>query len=784
MLGAGTMGAAIAAHCANAGLQVDLLDIAPKDKDGEDKNAVVKGGYDRMVKARPPALMAEDVAKRIRIGNFDDHLERVSEADWVLEAILERLEPKRGLAERVEALAKDDAIISSNTSGIPLHQIAEGRSGSFRRRFLGTHFFNPPRYLKLLEIIPTEDTDEEIVERVRNFGERVLGKGGVIAKDTPNFIGNRLGSFAGMQAVTYAFENGYSIEEVDAITGPLIGHPKTATFRLNDTVGLDIAVGVAENLYEAVPEDESREDLKPHPKLKEMQEKDLLGNKTGAGFYKRDKREGKTVFDVLDLDTFEHRPAEDPDVPVVVEAQKQGDLGARLRFLVDKADEDRHAKYIRDTLYPYMAYASRRLPEISDTLEDADHAMEWGFAHQTGPFRTWDLLGVRETVEGMESLGIEVGPWVREMLDSGNESFYKTEDGREVQFSPVSKQYEPVREDPMHVSLDGLRDEGREIERNDSASLLDLGDGVLCLEFHSKGNSIDAGVTEMGYRALEALKQDDVVGLVIGNEGRNFCVGANLGEVAHAAQHGMLDEVGKSVEALQNLLMGFRFAPKPVVAAPHGQTLGGGLEICLHSDRVVVAGETYMGLVEAGVGLIPAGGGTKEMARRLVSRPMSTAPDTPALPFLNKAFETIAMAKVSASAVEARELGFLEEDDRMVMNADHLISAAKREVLDLADGYAPPERNGNVYASGASARSALVMGIKTLQWGHYASEYDGVVAGHTASILTGGGLTMPQWVSEEYLLGLEKEAFLDLLKNEKTHERIEGMLKTGKPVRN
>ncbi|CAA9478815.1 MAG: 3-hydroxyacyl-CoA dehydrogenase [fadN-fadA-fadE operon] / Enoyl-CoA hydratase [fadN-fadA-fadE operon] [uncultured Rubrobacteraceae bacterium] len=782
VLGAGTMGAAIAAHCANAGLQVDLLDIAPND--GDDKNAVVNGGYERMIKARPPALMAKEVARRIHTGNFDDDFERVAEADWVLEAILERLEPKRELAERVEALAKEDAIISSNTSGIPLHQIAEGRSDSFRRRFLGTHFFNPPRYLKLLEIIPTEETDEEIVERVREFGERVLGKGGVIAKDTPNFIGNRLGSFAGMQAVTYAFENGYSIEEVDAITGPLIGHPKTATFRLNDTVGLDIAVGVAENLYEAVPEDESREDLKPHPKLKEMQEKDLLGNKTGAGFYKRDKRDGKTVFDVLDMETFEHRPAEDPDVPIVAEAQKQGDLGARLRFLVERAEEDRHARYIRDTLLHYMAYASRRLPEISDTLEDADHAMEWGFAHETGPFRTWDLLGVRETVERMGSLGIEVGPWVKEMLEGGNESFYKAEDGRELQFSPVSKEYEPVREDPMYVSLEGLRERGGELERNDSASLLDLGDGVLCLEFHSKGNSIDAGVTEMGYKALEALERDDVVGLVIGSEGRNFCVGANLAEVAQAVQSGKLDEVGESVEALQRLLMGFRFAPKPVVAAPRGQTLGGGLEICLHADRVAAAGETYMGLVEAGVGLIPAGGGTKEMARRLVSRPMRTAPDTPALPFLNKAFETIAMAKVSASAIEARDLGFLEEDDRIVMNPDHLISAAKREVLDLADGYAPPERDGNVYATGASARSALVMGIRTLQWGRYASEYDGVVAGHTARILTGGDLTLPQWVSEEYLLGLEKEAFLDLLKNEKTHERIEGMLKTGKPVRN
>src|SRR5215204_4431583 len=780
VLGAGTMGAAIAAHCSNAGLEVDLLDIAPDD----DKNAVVEAGFKRMKNARPAALMAENVAARRRIGNFEEHFGRVGEADWIVEAIIEKLEPKRELMQRVEDTAKQGAIISTNTSGIPLHSISEGRSEEFKKRFVGTHFFNPPRYLKLMEIIPTEDTDAEIVEAVRHFGERVLGKGGVIAKDTPNFIGNRLGTFAGMQSARYAFENGYGIEEIDAITGPLIGHPKTATFRLNDQVGLDIAVGVAENLYEAVPEDESREELKPPEKLEEMQEKNLLGNKTGAGFYKRDKRDGKTVFDVLDLETFEHRPAENPEIPIAKEAQQQGDLAARLRFLIDKADEDRHARYIRDTLLPYMAYASRRVPEISDTLEDVDHAMEWGFAHQTGPFRTWDLLGVRETVEKMESMDIEVGGWVREMLDAGNETFYKIENGTELQFSPVSKEYEPVRQDPMYVSLDRLRDEGKELASNNSASLLDLGEGVLCLEFHSKGNSIEAGTVEMGNRALDALERDDVVGLVIGNEGRNFSVGANLGELAYAVQNGALDRVSESVDALQDLVMGFRFAPKPVVAAPHGQTLGGGLEVCLHSDRIVAAGETYMGLVESGVGLIPAGGGTKEMARRLVSPPLHTAPNTPPLPFLQKAFEQIALAKTSSSALEAQELGFLDEDDRVVMNADHLLSAARREVLDLADGYVPPERGKHVFAAGKTARAALEVQIKTVQWGRYASEYDGVIAGHVARVLTGGELSLPQWVPEEYLLGLEKEAFLNLLKNEKTHERIGALLKTGKPLRN
>jgi 3-hydroxyacyl-CoA dehydrogenase len=782
VLGAGTMGAAIAAHCANAGLEVDLLDIAPDEDD--DKNAVVEAGFERMQNARPAALMGENVAGRIRIGNFEEHFGRVREADWIVEAIIEKLEPKRELMQRVEDTAKEDAIISTNTSGIPLHSISEGRSEEFKRRFVGTHFFNPPRYLKLMEIIPTEDTDPEIVEAVRNFGERVLGKGGVIAKDTPNFIGNRLGSFAGMQSARYAFENGYGIEEVDAITGPLIGHPKTATFRLNDQVGLDIAIGVAENLYEAVPEDESREELKPPEKLEEMQEKDLLGNKSGAGFYKRDKRDGKTVFDVLDLETFEHHPAENPEISVAKEAQEQGDLASRLRFLLVKADEDRHARYIRDTLLPYMAYASRRVPEISDTLEDVDHAMEWGFAHQTGPFRTWDLLGVRETVEKMESMDIEVASWVKEMLESGNDTFYKIENGTELQFSPVSKEYEPVREDPMYISLDRLRDEGKELASNDSASLLDLGDGVLCLEFHSKGNSIDAQIVEMGNRALEELERDDVVGLVIGNKGRNFSVGANLGEMAHSVKNGNLDQIASSVEAFQDLLMALRFAPKPIVSAPHGQTLGGGLEMCLHSDRIVAAGETYMGLVEVGVGLIPAGGGTKEMARRLVSPPLQTAPDTPPLPFLQKAFEQIALAKTTTSALEAEEMGFLTENDRIVMNADHLISAAKREALDLADGYTPPEHANNVYAAGRTARAALEMGIKTMQWGHYASEYDGVIAGHVARILTGGNLSLPQWVPEEYMLKLEKQAFLELLKQEKTHERIEALLKTGKPKRN
>jgi len=777
------MGAAIAAHCANAGLEVDLLDIAPDEPEG-DNNDVVNAGFERMKNARPPALMSERVAERMRTGNFEDDLERVKDADWILEAIVEKPEPKKELMARVEELAKSDAIISSNTSGIPLHQIAEDRSDSFKKRFLGTHFFNPPRYLKLLEIIPTEDTDPHIVEDVRALGERVLGKGGVMAKDTPNFIGNRLGSFSMINAIRYAFENGYGIEEVDAITGPLIGHPKTATFRLQDQVGLDIAIGVAQNLYDLVPEDESREQLKPPEKLEQMQENNLLGLKSGAGFYKRDKRDGQTVFDVLNLETFEHEPAENPEIPLAEEAQKQGDLGARLRFIMQDAEEDRHARFLRDTILPDLAYASRRVPEISDTLENADHAMEWGYGHEAGPFRIWDLLGVGETVEQMESLDIQVADWVKEMLDGGNESFYKKDGTSELQFSPVNMEYEPVREDPMQLSLDTLREEEAEISRNDSASILDLGDGVMCLEIHSKGNSVDSAVVEMGNEALRRLEEEDEwVGLVIGNEGGNFCVGANLGEMAEGAKNGDLDEIGEAVDALQNLLMDFRFASKPVVAAPHGQTLGAGAEICLHSDRICAAGETYVGLVETGVGLIPAGGGTKELARRLISSAMHPG-GVPPLPHVQEAFEQIAMAKVSGSALEAKEMGFLRDEDRVVMNGDHLISAAKREALELADGYAPPVRENSVYAAGTKTRAALEVDVNTMQWGNFATEYDGVIAGHLARVLTGGDLSIPQWVSEEHILKLEKEAFLELLKNDKTLERIDAMLKTGKPLRN
>ncbi len=794
VLGAGTMGAAIAAHAANAGLDVDLLDIAPTVLTEEERargltldhpkvrNRIVRAGFERMVRARPAALASPRLAERIRLGNFEDDFDRIGAADWAIEAIVEILATKQEVMARIEKVAKPTALVTSNTSGIPLSAISEGRSAEFRRRFLGTHFFNPPRYLKLVELIPTADTGPEVLDRTRALVEQVLGKGPVVAKDSPNFIANRLGSFAAMHDVRYAFEHGYSVEEVDALSGPLVGRPKTATFRLLDQVGLDVAVGVARNLYQLVPDDESRELLRVPEQLERMLAASRLGLKTGAGFYRRDKRDGETVFDVVDLDsdTLEYRPGQRPRLPIVAIAREREDLGARLRLLLDRADEDRGARYVRDTLLPSLAYAARRVPEIADSLLEVDHAMEWGFGHEAGPFRTWDLIGVRRAVDEMDRLGIEVAGWVRAFLAAGNQRLYSDGDV----YSPVSGRYAPVPRDPRAIDLDHLKAEGLQVAANDSASLVDLGDGVLCLEIHSPASAIDAGVLELGHRALEELEAGPWLGLVIASQARNFCVGANLAEVGMAAYQGAYDQVKEGALALQSLLMGFRFASKPVVAAPHGQTLGGGAEICLHADRVVAALETYIGLVEAAVGLLPAGGGCKELVRRIVSPAMRAGDGAPPLPFVQRVLETIGTAKVATSAVEARELGFLGDDDRVVLHPDHLLHAARHEVLALADGYQAPLRERSVYAAGLPTLAALEIGVRTLGWSGFASDHDVLIGGKLARVLCGGELSAPQWVDEERFLALEREAFVELLHEQKTMERIQHMLTAGKPLRN
>jgi 3-hydroxyacyl-CoA dehydrogenase len=792
VLGAGTMGAAIAAHAANAGLDVELLDIAPTEladaerqrglalDSPEVRNRIVQAGFERMTKARPAALAGATASERIRLGNFEDDFDRIAAADWVVEAIVERLDPKQELMARVEKTARGDAVISSNTSGIPLAAIAEGRSVEFRRRFLGTHFFNPPRYLKLVELIGLADTDPAGLRRMRSFCEDALGKGPVIAKDTPNFLANRLGSFAGMHDLRYAFDNGYTVEEVDALTGPLLGRPKTATFRLMDQVGLDVAVGVARNLVELVPDEESLDDLRVPEQLDRMLDAGRLGIKSGAGFYRRDKRDGQTIFDVIDVDTLEYRPGQRPDLPIVAAAREREDLGDRLRLLLDRAGEDRGARYVRDTLLPSLAYAARRIPEIADSLVEADHAMEWGFGHEAGPFRTWDLIGVARTVEEMDRLDIAVARWVRDFLAAGNQRFYTGD----TVYSPVTGAYEPVPRDPKALDLARRKDEAGEVAANDSASLVDLGDGVLCLEIHSPASAIDAGVMEMGGRALDELRGGRWLGLLIANQARNFCVGANLGEVGMAAYQGGFDQVEEASRALQDLLKGFRYAPRPVVAAPHGQTLGGGAEICMHADRVVASLETYIGLVEVGVGVVPAGGGCKELLRRIVSPAMHAADDVPALPFVQRVLETIGTAKVATSALEARDLGFMSEHDRVVLHPDHLLHAAKQEVLALAGDYSPPVRDRSIYAAGLPTLAALELGVRTLQWSGFASEHDALIGAKLANILCGGELSAPQWVDEDRILELERRAFVELLREPKTMERIQYLLTTGKPLRN
>lgn len=777
VLGAGTMGAAIAAQVANAGLPVDLLDIAPTELTPEEerkglslespavRNRVVQAGFTRMRRAKPPALMARSVADRIRLGNFADHFERLHDADWILEAVVEDLTIKRELMERVETVRKASAIVSSNTSGIPLSQIAEGRSASFREHFLGTHFFNPPRYMKLLEIIPTPETEPEVVECMRILADRVLGKGVVLAKDTPNFIANRISSYSGMQKVRYALDNGYSVEEVDALTGPLIGHPKTATFRLADLVGLDVKLRVAENLYGLVPEDESRETLRVPEPLERMRQAGLLGNKSGSGFYRRSQRDGQTVFDVLDLDSLTYRPARQPDLPLLAEAWQRKDLGERLRFLLEQAETDRGARLVRDTLLPALAYTACRVPEISDSLLEIDRAMEWGYAQEAGPFHTWDLLGVPQTVDQMDALGLEVAPWVRTMLERGNRSFYRQEDGRRLVYSPMAERYEPVREDPQLIDLDRIRGSGGELSRNESAGLLDLGDGVLCLEIHSRNDSLDSLVKEMLQRALQELEASERaeawIGLLIANRGQNFCVGTDLQEAADRAERRDVEAVVQAVTSWQNLFAGLRFSSKPVVVATHGQTLSLGAELAMYADRIVAAAETSMGLVEVRAGLIPAAGGCKELLRRIVSPAMSV-PGTPSLPVLRKAFETVALANVSSSALEAREMGFLAESDRIVMNRDRLLAAAKGVVLEMAPDYRPPVRGQSVYAAGEMGFAALLVAIRQTQWAHYASERDAAVAEQLALVLAGGHLSAPQWVPEEHILRLEREAVVSL----------------------
>jgi 3-hydroxyacyl-CoA dehydrogenase len=798
VIGAGTMGAAIAAHLANIGIPVYLLDIVPQELTSQEKdkgltldhpavrNRIVNEGWQRCLKARPANLFTKDAAERVTLGNLEDDFGQVGEADWIIEAIVEQLEPKRQVMARIEEVRKPGSIVSTNTSGIPIKEIAAGRTDSFKAHFLGTHFFNPPRYLKLLEIIPHEETKPKVLESMKEFGTRTLGKGVVIAKDTPNFVANRFFSLFGSYVLNYALENGYTVEEVDALTGPLIGRTKAATFRLFDLVGFDIHAQVGDNLYTAIPHDPYREELK-HDKssalIEAMLERKWLGNKTGQGFYKRVDTEEGRQFWALDLETLEYQPPTKPRFESVGRHKDVEDVGERIKRLC--AEDDRAGQFLWNIFSFGLNYAASIVPEVAEDLLSIDNACKWGYGWEIGPFEIWDAVGVPESVEQMEAEGMTVTPWVKEMQAAGQTRFYKKENGRLYYYDLASKSYVAAKLDPRAIVIKDIKsDEKRIIARNPSASLVDMGDGVLCLEFHSKMNALDTDISKMMVRAREKL-EEDWVGLVIGNQGEHFSAGANLFMLAVAAQQGEWGQVEAAVRMAQDAAMAFRYSPRPVVSAPFNMVLAGGAEVMMGTSAICAAAESYIGQVEAGVGLVPAGGGCKELVRRVVSPVAKKAPNADLLPFMQPLFETIAMAKVSACAEEARQWGFLGPTDRIVMNRDHLLYEAKRMVLEMVEsGHRPPVRGKEIWAMGANGLAALEMGIWGMREAGWASEHDALVASKTAYILCGGKLSRPQWVDPQYILDLELEAFLSLLGEQKTIDRIWHMLKTGKPLRN
>ena len=769
VLGAGTMGSRIAAHFANAGVPALLLDIVVPGQ--ANRNAAALKGIENASKQRPGGFFTDDKIALIEAGNFEDDLHRVSECDWILEAVVENLELKRDLWRKVDAARKIDAILSTNTSGIPLAQISEGFSPQFRRHFLGTHFFNPPRYLHLLELIPGADTDPAILEAVEEFSDRRLGKGVVRTKDTPNFIANRIGSFFGGTIAKTMVEEDFTIEEVDALTGPLIGLPNSASFRLLDLVGLDVWAFVGSNLYGAVPHDPWRDRFLPLDFEKKMIERKWLGDKTGQGFYKKTGKGDSKEIQVLDWKTLEYQPLQKPRFPTVDAAKNIEDLGERLRTLLRSTD--RAGKFLWKVFSDLFLYSAEMIPEISDRVVEIDRAMRWGYANKLGPFELWDTLGFVDVITRLEAEHRPLPAGVKKALSHGVFSLYKHADqhGRSetTYFDFHTQGYQPIEPREGIMVLSDLKRSQGVVQQNAGASLVDLGDGVLCVEFHSKMNAIGEDNIGMLYAGLaETEKNFDA--MVIANEGGDFSVGANLVMVLLAAQEGEWDELNAAINRFQQANMALKYAAKPVVSAPFARTLGGGCEIVLHSTRAQASAETYIGLVEVGVGLIPGAGGCKELLVRLKDA--------------RKVFELIGYAKVSSSAEDAKKLGLLNRNDSISMNPERLIGDAKALALSLAPGYSPGVPRNDIKVAGESGYALLKLGAWTARQGHYISDHDVLIAEKLANILSGGRLTGEQMVSEQYLLDLEREAFLSLCGNPKTQERIQFMLKNGKALRN
>jgi 3-hydroxyacyl-CoA dehydrogenase len=800
IIGAGTMGAALAAHLANAGIPVTLLDIVPSNltpeeeakgltlKDPVVRNRIVNHGLKSAINSRPASFFADNLTTLVKTGNLEDDFDIINEADWVIEAIIERLDIKQNLMSRIDQIRPTHCIVSTNTSGIPVASIVEGRSKGFKQHFLGTHFFNPPRYLKLLEIIPTPDTLNEVVDFMGYFAEYRLGKGIVPCKDTPNFIGNRILSGTNAFALDYILENGYSVPEIDAITGPVIGRPKTATFRLLDLVGIDVLGHVTQNLIPAIPHDTNALKYLQSEKVNYMMNKMIdngwLGNKAKCGFYKLVMVDGQKQFWPLDLETFEHVEPTKPRFDSVGQARKMETLSGKMTAFIE--GNDRAATFVKAITFHSFVYASELIPEIANTPKPIDDAIRWGFGHEAGPFEMWDSLGVPAMISIMQEMGFVPAPWVKNMLERGHLSFYQYDGDRKIgAYNPSNGEYDPIPQNPAHLTIKDQKQKGDVVSQNTDATLVDMGDGVCLVEFNTKMNILDQGVFEMINRALDATESGEFEGIIIGTDDTYaFCAGANLGMILMAAKMGQWDLLDGAIKSLQDVGMRMRYSPKPVVIAPAGLCLGGGAEITMHASRVVAAAELYVGQVEIGVGVIPAGGGTKELLRRIIN-PVMRIKDAIGFPAMQQIFELIGMAKIATSAEEARQFGFLGSSDRIVMNRDHLIAEAKKEILHMLDtGWHPPAPE-KIYAGGRDMLAALRSGLALFASGGYITEYEHTHIGQKMIyVMSGGELSSPTWVTEQYILDLEREAFLSLCGEQKTQDRMFHMLETGKALRN
>ncbi len=792
------MGARIAAHLANAGIPCFLLDIVPSELSTDEKrkgltletpavrNRIVMSGLDAAKKSRPAAFFTPETVRLVTPGNLDDNIGWCGEVDWIIEAVAENLEIKRKLFERVEAVRKPGTIVTSNTSGLPIHLIAEGRSEDFQQYWAGTHFFNPPRYMKLVELIPGPKTLPTVMAALDEICDLRLGKGVVVAKDTPNFIANRIGTFAMLNVLRQMQALEMTIEEVDACTGPAIGQPKSATFRTADIVGLDVLVHVVRNIYDSIPNDESREMWRVPAFVEEMMKRGWLGEKTGGGFYKRMKKGGESEILTLDWQKMEYRARQKAKFGSIEAGKQIEETRERLRVLVgpvlDGKGGDKASRFLWSCLSENCLYAARRVPEIANSVVDVDRAMRWGFAWELGPFEVWDAIGVARMAEALERDGKQIPAIVSKVLASPKKSFYETEKGSARYFDMGASAMRPVAEPSGIILLKPLKERTGVVQSNAGASLIDLGDGVVCCEFHSKMNSIGGDFIAMLHAGINRLGSE-FDAMVIANQAPNFSVGANLMLVLVTAQEGEWDDIHMAVRQFQRVNMAIKYARGPVVAAPQGMALGGGCEISLHSARIHAAAEAYIGLVETGVGLIPGGGGTKEVLIR-ANEHAASGEDLDLFHALKPLFENIATAKVSTSGEEARSMGYLRPSDLIAMNRDRQVADAKATALALVrEGYHSPAP-AEIRVLGEEFLAAAKLAIHMLVRGEFATEHDGVVARKLASILAGGSITAPQTVSEQYVLDLEREAFVSLCGERKTQERIAHTLKTGKPLRN